>query len=69
MAFVPASREVRMACDTLKTLIARGGEQAAAARTILDNGTLFLAYVRWQRSGGGGGSATEDDHPRHGGRA
>ena len=67
MAFVPASREVRMACDTLKTLIARGGEQAAAARTILDDGTLFLAYVRWQRSGGG--SATEDDHPRHGGRA
>ncbi len=67
MAFVPASREVRIACDTLKTLIARGGEQAATARTILDNGTLFLAYLRWQRCGGG--PATEDDHPRQGSRA
>jgi hypothetical protein len=63
MAFVPASLEIRIACDTLNKLIAQGGEQARVARRVLDDGALFLAFVRGQRSR----AAAEDEHPRRGG--
>jgi hypothetical protein len=63
MAFVPASLEIRIACDTLNKLIAQGGEQARVARRVLDDGALFLAFVRGQR----GGAQAEDESSRRGG--
>jgi hypothetical protein len=63
MVFVPASLEIRIACDTLNKLIAQGGEQARTARRVLDDGVLFLAFLRAQR----GRTRPEDEHPRRGG--